>query len=154
LFRSKFVVDLYQIINIMKKYILPLVLALSIFSCKTVQLTDGTYITKRQEKKIYEKTFNDTFGQMTEEEVQLFEGVNLTVDTSVVVSDTSERVINVFTDTSYVVEPTLVAYKELFYSYGDTTVLYDMEMIIIDGVSRLNFDTTTFYNCKAVIVYR
>jgi len=138
----------------MKKYILPLVLVLSIFSCKTVQLTDGTYITKRQEKKIYEKTFNDTFGQMTEEEVQLFEGVNLTVDTSVVVSDTSERVINVFTDTSYVIEPALVAYKELFYSYGDTTVLYDMEMIIIDGVSRLNFDTTTFYNCKAVIVYR
>jgi hypothetical protein len=138
----------------MKKYILPLVLALSIFSCKTVQLTDGTYITKRQEKKIYEKVFSDTFGQMTEEEVQLFEGVNVTVDTSVVVSDTSERVIKVFTDTSYVVEPTLTAYKELFYSYGDTTVLYDMEMIIIDGVSRLNFDTTTFYNCKAVIVYR
>jgi len=154
LFRSKFVVDLYQIINIMKKYILPLVLVLSIFSCKTVQLTDGTYITKRQERKIYEKVFNDTFGQMTEEEVQLFEDVNLTVDTSVVVSDTSERVIKVFTDTSYVVEPTLTAYKELFYSYGDTTVLYDMEMIIIDGVSRLNFDTTTFYNCKAVIVYR
>jgi hypothetical protein len=154
LFGSKFVVDLYQIINIMKKYILPLVLALSIFSCKTVQLTDGTYITKKQEKKIYEKVFSDTFGQMTEEEVQLFEGVNVTVDTSVVVSDTSERVINVFTDTSYVVEPTLTAYKELFYSYGDTTVLYDMEMIIIDGVSRLNFDTTTFYNCKAVIVYR
>ena len=154
MFRSKFVVDLYQIINIMKKYILPLVLVLSIFSCKTVQLTDGTYITKRQERKIYEKVFNDTFGQMTEEEVQLFEDVNLTVDTSVVVSDTSERVIKVFTDTSYVVEPTLTAYKELFYSYGDTTVLYDMEMIIIDGVSRLNFDTTTFYNCKAVIVYR
>ena len=154
MFGSKFVVDLYQIINIMKKYILPLVLALSIFSCKTVQLTDGTYITKKQEKKIYEKVFSDTFGQMTEEEVQLFEGVNVTVDTSVVVSDTSERVINVFTDTSYVVEPTLTAYKELFYSYGDTTVLYDMEMIIIDGVSRLNFDTTTFYNCKAVIVYR
>jgi hypothetical protein len=154
LFRSKFVVDLYQIINIMKKYILPLVLALSIFSCKTVELTDGTRITKRQERKIYEKVFNDTFGQMTEEEVQLFEGVNITVDTSVVVSDTSERVINVFTDTSYVIEPALVAYKELFYSYGDTTVLYDMEMIIIDGVSRLNFDTTTFYNCKAVIVYR
>lgn len=154
MFGSKFVVDLYQIINIMKKYILPLVLALSIFSCKTVQLTDGTYITKRQEKKIYEKVFSDTFGQMTEEEVQLFEGVNVTVDTSVVVSDTSERVIKVFTDTSYVVEPTLTAYKELFYSYGDTTVLYDMEMIIIDGVSRLNFDTTTFYNCKAVIVYR
>ena len=138
----------------MKKLIVIFLVSLSFFSCKTVQLTDGTYITKRQERKIYEKVFNDTFGQMTEEEVQLFEDVNITVDTSVVVSDTSERVINVFTDTSYVVEPTLTAYKELFYSYGDTTVLYDMEMIIIDGVSRLNFDTTTFYNCKAVIVYR
>jgi hypothetical protein len=154
LFGSKFVVDLYQIINTMKKLIVIFLVSLSFFSCKTVQLTDGTYITKRQERKIYEKVFNDTFGQMTEEEVQLFEDVNITVDTSVVVSDTSERVINVFTDTSYVVEPTLTAYKELFYSYGDTTVLYDMEMIIIDGVSRLNFDTTTFYNCKAVIVYR
>ena len=154
MFGSKFVVDLYQIINTMKKLIVIFLVSLSFFSCKTVQLTDGTYITKRQERKIYEKVFNDTFGQMTEEEVQLFEDVNITVDTSVVVSDTSERVINVFTDTSYVVEPTLTAYKELFYSYGDTTVLYDMEMIIIDGVSRLNFDTTTFYNCKAVIVYR
>jgi len=138
----------------MKKLIVIFLVSLSFFSCKTVQLTDGTYITKRQERKIYEQVFNDTFGQMTEEEVQLFEDVNITVDTSVVVSDTSERVINVFADTSYVVEPTLTAYKELFYSYGDTTVLYDMEMIIIDGVSRLNFDTTTFYNCKAVIVYR
>ena len=154
MFGSKFVVDLYQIINTMKKLIVIFLVSLSFFSCKTVQLTDGTYITKRQERKIYEKVFNDTFGQMTEEEVQLFEDVNITVDTSVVVSDTSERVINVFADTSYVVEPTLTAYKELFYSYGDTTVLYDMEMIIIDGVSRLNFDTTTFYNCKAVIVYR
>ena len=154
MFGSKFVVDLYQIINTMKKLIVIFLVSLSFFSCKTVQLTDGTYITKRQERKIYEKVFNDTFGQMTEEEVQLFEDINITVDTSVVVSDTSERVINVFTDTSYVVEPTLTAYKELFYSYGDTTVLYDMEMIIIDGVSRLNFDTTTFYNCKAVIVYR
>ena len=154
MFGSKFVVDLYQIINTMKKLIVIFLVSLSFFSCKTVQLTDGTYITKRQERKIYEQVFNDTFGQMTEEEVQLFEDVNITVDTSVVVSDTSERVINVFTDTSYVVEPTLTAYKELFYSYGDTTVLYDMEMIIIDGVSRLNFDTTTFYNCKAVIVYR
>ena len=154
MFGSKFVVDLYQIINTMKKLIVIFLVSLSFFSCKTVQLTDGTYITKRQERKIYEQVFNDTFGQMTEEEVQLFEDVNITVDTSVVVSDTSERVINVFADTSYVVEPTLTAYKELFYSYGDTTVLYDMEMIIIDGVSRLNFDTTTFYNCKAVIVYR
>jgi hypothetical protein len=154
LFGSKFVVDLYQIINTMKKLIVIFLVSLSFFSCKTVQLTDGTYITKRQERKIYEQVFNESFGQMTEEEVQLFEGVNVTVDTSVVVSDTSERVIKVFTDTSYVVEPTLTAYKELFYSYGDTTVLYDMEMIIIDGVSRLNFDTTTFYNCKAVIVYR
>ena len=154
MFGSKFVVDLYQIINTMKKLIVIFLVSLSFFSCKTVQLTDGTYITKRQERKIYEKVFNESFGQMTEEEVQLFEDVNITVDTSVVISDTSERVINVFTDTSYVVEPTLTAYKELFYSYGDTTVLYDMEMIIIDGVSRLNFDTTTFYNCKAVIVYR
>ena len=154
MFGSKFVVDLYQIINTMKKLIVIFLVSLSFFSCKTVQLTDGTYITKRQERKIYEQVFNESFGQMTEEEVQLFEGVNVTVDTSVVVSDTSERVIKVFTDTSYVVEPTLTAYKELFYSYGDTTVLYDMEMIIIDGVSRLNFDTTTFYNCKAVIVYR
>jgi len=150
-----FDVDLFKIIKPMKTPIVFLLICLSLFSCKTVMLTDGTYITKRQERKIYEKVYNDTFGQMTEEEVELFDGVNFSVDTSVVsVSDTSERVINVFTDTSYVVEPTLTAYKELFYSEGDTTVLYDMEMIIIDGVGYLIFDTTTFYNCKSVIVYR
>jgi hypothetical protein len=64
----------------MRKYIIPILLVLSIFSCKTVQLTDGTYITKRQERKIFEKSFTDSFGQMTEEELQLFEDVNFTVE--------------------------------------------------------------------------
>lgn len=154
MFRSKFVVDLYQIINIMKKYILPLVLVLSIFSCKTVQLTDGTYITKRQERKIYEKVFNDTFGQMTEEEVQLFEDVNLTVDTSVVVSDTSERVINVNLNDYGFGVASYTIYTELVKSEGDTTVLYDTDLFIINGVSYINFDTTIWVNYRGVTIYR
>ena len=154
MFGSKFVVDLYQIINIMKKYILPLVLVLSIFSCKTVQLTDGTYITKRQERKIYEKVFNDTFGQMTEEEVQLFEDVNITVDTSLVVSDTSERVINVNLNDYGFGVASYTIYTELVKSEGDTTVLYDTDLFIINGVSYINFDTTIWVNYRGVTIYR
>ena len=155
MFESKFVVDLCQIINTMKKLIVIFLVSLSFFSCKTVQLTDGTYITKRQERKIYEKVFNDTFGQMTEEEVKLFEDVSFSVDTTVVdAPESTERIITVFTDTSYVESQSLTEYKELVYSEGDTTVLYDMEMIIVNGVSYMNFDTTTWYNFKAVIVYR
>jgi hypothetical protein len=138
----------------MKKYILPLVLVLSIFSCKTVQLTDGTYITKRQERKIYEKVFNDTFGQMTEEEVQLFEDVNITVDTSLVVSDTSERVINVNLNDYGFGVASYTIYTELVKSEGDTTVLYDTDLFIINGVSYINFDTTIWVNYRGVTIYR
>jgi hypothetical protein len=136
----------------MKKYILPLVLVLSIFSCKTVELTDGTRITKRQERKIYEKVFNDTFGQMTEEEVQLFEGVNFQVDTSSV--ETSERVIDVYIDTSYVVEPSLIIYKELIPSVGDTSITYVDDLIIVDGVRYISLEETTWVDYRICIVYR
>ena len=136
----------------MKKYILPLVLSLSIFSCKTVELTDGTRITKRQERKIYEKVFNDTFGQMTEEEVQLFEGVNFQVDTSSV--ETSERVIDVYIDTSYVVEPSLIIYKELIPSVGDTSITYVDDLIIVDGVRYISLEETTWVDYRICIVYR
>ncbi len=136
----------------MKKYILPLVVSLSIFSCKTVELTDGTRITKRQERKIYEKVFNDTFGQMTEEEVQLFEGVNFQVDTSSV--ETSERVIDVYIDTSYVVEPSLIIYKELIPSVGDTSITYVDDLIIVDGVRYISLEETTWVDYRICIVYR
>lgn len=136
----------------MKKYILPLVLVLSIFSCKTVELTDGTRITKRQERKIYEKVFNDTFGQMTEEEVQLFEGVNFQVDTSSV--ETSERVIDAYIDTSYVVEPSLIIYKELIPSVGDTSITYVDDLIIVDGVRYISLEETTWVDYRICIVYR
>jgi len=66
------------------KYISLILLSFLVYSCKTVELTDGTRITKRQERKIFEKAFNDSFGQMTEEEVLLFEGVTFQVDTSVI----------------------------------------------------------------------
>ena len=138
----------------MKKLIVIFLVSLSFFSCKTVQLTDGTYITKRQERKIYEKVFNDTFGQMTEEEVQLFEDVNITVDTSVVVSDTSERVINVFTDTSYVVDPSLIIYKELIPSVGDTSITYVDDLIIVNGVLYISFEETTWVDYRICIVYQ
>jgi hypothetical protein len=136
----------------MKKYILPLALVLSIFSCKTVQLTDGTYITKRQEKKIFEKAFNNSFGQMTEEEVQLFEDVSFQVDTTIV--DTSERVINVYTDTSYVVEPSLITYKELIPSVGDTSITYMDDLIIVDGVKYVSFEEHIWIDYRIVEVYK
>ena len=120
---------------------------LFLFSCKTVQLTDGTYITKRQERKIYEQVFNDTFGQMTEEEVKLFENVSFDVDTS-------ERIINVYTDTSYVEQVSFTTYKELISSEGDSVVLYDGEYFILNGVSYINFDTTVWVNYRSIIIYR
>jgi len=125
-----------------------------VVSCKTVQLTDGTYITKRQERKIYEKVFNDTFGQMTEEEVKLFEDVSFSVDTSVIVSDTIDRVINVFTDTSYVVEPSLIIYKELIPSVGDTSITYVDDLIIINGVRYISLEETTWVDYRICIVYQ
>lgn len=154
MFESKFVVDLCQIINTMKKLIVIFLVSLSFFSCKTVQLTDGTYITKRQERKIYEKVFNDTFGQMTEEEVKLFEDVSFSVDTSVVVSDTIDRVINVFTDTSYVVEPSLIIYKELIPSVGDTSITYIDDLIIVNGVRYVSLEETTWVDYRICIVYQ
>ena len=123
---------------------------LFLFSCKTVQLTDGTYITKRQERKIYEQVFNDTFGQMTEEEVELFEDVNFGVDTS----KSTERVITVYTDTSYVEQASFTFYTELFPSEGDTITLYDEQLFILNGISYINFDTTVWVNYRGVIVYR
>ena len=123
---------------------------LFLFSCKTVQLTDGTYITKRQERKIYEQVFNDTFGQMTEEEVGLFEDVNFGVDTS----KSTERVITVYTDTSYVEQTSFTFYTELFPSEGDTITLYNEQLFILNGISYINFDTTVWVNYRGVIVYR
>lgn len=148
MFDSKFVVDLYQIINTMKKLIVIFLVSLSFFSCKTVQLTDGTYITKRQERKIYEKVFNDTFGQMTEEEVKLFEDVSFSVDTS----KSNERVITVYTDTSYTAPFTI--YTELVPSEGDSVTLYDEQLFILNNVSYINFDTTVWVNYRGVTVYR
>lgn len=123
---------------------------LFLFSCKTVQLTDGTYITKRRERKIYEQVFNDTFGQMTEEELELFENVNFNVDTS----KSTERVITVYTDTSYVEQASFTFYTELFPSEGDTITLYDEQLFILNGISYINFDTTVWVNYRGVIVYR
>jgi len=140
----------------MKKYILPLVLSLSIFSCKTVQLTDGTYITKRQERKIYEKAFNNSFGQMTEEEVQLFEGVNFQVDTtmSYVPEDTTEKVINVSDENPYFGNADFIIYTELIPSEGDTTTTYKDELIIVNGIRYVSLDSTTWINYRGVTVYR
>ena len=138
----------------MKNIIVFFLIFLTLFSCKTVQLTDGTYITKRQERKIYEKVFNDTFGQMTEEEVKLFEDVSFSVDTSVIVSDTIDRVINVFTDTSYVVEPSLIIYKELIPSVGDTSITYVDDLIIINGVRYISLEETTWVDYRICIVYQ
>jgi hypothetical protein len=125
---------------------------LSIFSCKTVELTDGTYITKRQEKKIFEEAFNSSFGQMTEEEVQLFEGVNFQVDTLSV--NNSEQVINVYTDTSYVVEPSLIVYKELIPSLGDTSITHIDDLIIVDGVRYISLEETIWIDYRICITYR
>ena len=67
---------------------------------------------------------------------------------------TSDRVITVYTDTSYVEEPVLTVYKELVFSQGDTTVIYENEFIIIDGKSYVAPETSTWFNVKSVKVYK
>jgi len=66
----------------------------------------------------------------------------------------SDRVITVYTDTSYVEEAVLTAYKELVFSQGDTTVIYENEFIIIDGKSYVAPETSTWFNVKTVKVYK
>lgn len=62
--------------------ILILTITILFFSCKkTIQMADGTYISKRQEKKIFKQAWDESFGKMTEEEMQLFDGVKFGVDT-------------------------------------------------------------------------
>ena len=68
----------------MKKILSLTLLVLFLTSCasrKTIQMADGTYITKRQQKNIFEKAWNDSFGKMTDEEMELMDGVQFTVDT-------------------------------------------------------------------------
>ena len=44
-------------------------------------MADGTYISKRQEKRIFKHAWDESFGKMTEDEIQLFDGVKFGVDT-------------------------------------------------------------------------
>jgi hypothetical protein len=105
----------------MKKLIVSVLVALSLFSCKTVQVTSVN-------------SSNDSY--------------------TYVQKDTSERIIKVFTDTSYVEEPVLTTYKELIFSQGDSTVVYENDYIIVGGKGYISPETSTWYNCKSVIVYR
>lgn len=57
-------------------------IAIVLFSCrKTIQMADGTYISKRQQRKIFRKAWDDSFGKMSEEEWHLLEGQPIQVDT-------------------------------------------------------------------------
>lgn len=44
-------------------------------------MADGTPITKRQQKKIFKHAWDNSFGQMTEDEIRLMDGVEFRVDT-------------------------------------------------------------------------
>jgi hypothetical protein len=146
----------------MKKYIIPIVLLFSISSCKTVELTDGTYITKRREKKIFEEAFNSSFGKMTEEEQELlFKDVNFQVDTFKVHTtlDTSfvnrdqDREIKVFTDTSYTIYQDLKIYKELVPSPGDTSITYENDLIIVNGVKYIELQDNIWPDFRIIEIY-
>jgi len=121
-----------------------LILSISLLSCKTVELTDGTYITKRRERKIFEKAFNDSFGKMTTEELELMEGVRFEVDT--VIGQTTEDINTINTG--------LIVYKELIESKGDTTILYDGELFILNGVHYINHNTTIWIDWRSTVTYR
>jgi hypothetical protein len=124
-----------------------LILSISILSCRTVELTDGTYITKRRERKIFEQAFNDSFGKMTSEELELMEGVRFEVDT--VIEQTTED-INI-KDTT-LINTGLIVYKELIESKGDTTILYDGELYILNGVHYINQNTTIWIDLRSTVI--
>jgi hypothetical protein len=120
-----------------------LILSISILSCRTVELTDGTYITKRRERKIFEQAFNDSFGKMTSEELELMEGVRFEVDT--VIEQTTKK------DTT-LINTGLIVYKELIESKGDTTILYDGELYILNGVHYINQNTTIWIDLRSTVI--
>ena len=123
-----------------------LILSISLLSCKTVELTDGTYITKRRERKIFEQAFNDSFGKMTSEELELMEGVRFEVDT--VITQTTN-----IKDTT-LINTGLIIYKELIESKGDTTILHDGELFILNGVHYINHNTTIWIDWRTAVIYR
>ncbi len=123
-----------------------LILSISLLSCKTVELTDGTYITKRRERKIFEQAFNDSFGKMTSEELELMEGVRFEVDT--VITQTTN-----IKDTT-LINTGLIIYKELIESKGDTTILHDGELFILNGVHYINHNTTIWIDWRSTVTYR
>jgi len=128
-----------------------LILSISLLSCKTVELTDGTYITKRRERKIFEQAFNDSFGKMTSEELELMEGVRFEVDTTLEYTQTTQD-INI-KDTT-LINTGLIIYKELQESKGDTTILYDGELFILNGVHYINHNTTIWIDWRSTVTYR
>jgi len=121
-----------------------LILSISILSCKTVQLTDGTYITKRRERKIFEQAFNDSFGKMTTEELELMEGVRFEVDTNLEYIETTQDINTINTG--------LIIYKKLIESKGDTTILYDGELYILNGVHYINQNTTIWIDLRSTVI--
>jgi len=126
-----------------------LILSISLLSCKTVELTDGTHITKRRERKIFEQAFNDSFGKMTTEELELVEGIRFEVDTAI--AQTTQD-INI-KDTT-LINTGLIVYKELIESKGDTTILYDGELFILNGVHYINHNTTIWIDWRTSVIYR
>lgn len=128
-----------------------LILSISLLSCKTVELTDGTYITKRRERKIFEKSFNDSFGKMSTEELELMEGVRFEVDTTLEYTKTTKD-INIKDIT--LINTGLIIYKELIESKGDTTILYDGELFILNGVHYINHNTTIWIDWRTSVTYR
>jgi hypothetical protein len=68
--------------------------------------------------------------------------------------NSEDKVINVFTDTSYVSHTNLTLFKELVYSDGDTTFINEYELIIVNGIEYMSPDTATWVNYKIMEVYK
>jgi hypothetical protein len=72
----------------MKTLILKTVFFVSIItltSCvaeKTIVLANGEHVSKRELRKICKKAYKETMKQMSEEEIELIEGSNFSVETS------------------------------------------------------------------------
>ncbi len=89
---------------------------------------------------------------MTDEDAALFEGVSLQVDTAVVAP--SEQFIQVFSDTSYIEQPSLTLFKELIPSVGDAAITNMDDLIIVDGIQYVGLDNQIWIDYRIVEVYK
>lgn len=61
-------------------YLVAILVLVSCSSRKNIQLSDGSYVTQKQYERRINKAFEESFSEVTEEDMELLEGTNVTVE--------------------------------------------------------------------------